>query len=159
MNEREVLKMKKYLVFDMDGTIADFYGVANWLDYLKAQDTTPYDIANPLYDTEELNALLTLLKRKGWQVIVTSWLAKDSTKEYKKAVRKAKREWLARHNFPFDKIHLVQYGTEKSTCTKKLGGYQILFDDSEEVRKKWKNGAVVNANENIIPTLYNLLRV
>ena len=25
--------------FDMDGTIADFYGVENWLDYLMEEDT------------------------------------------------------------------------------------------------------------------------
>ena len=33
--------------FDMDGTIADLYGVKNWLSYLEAEDTTPYAIANP----------------------------------------------------------------------------------------------------------------
>ena len=27
--------MNKTLVFDMDGTIANFYGVVGWLDYLK----------------------------------------------------------------------------------------------------------------------------
>lgn len=151
--------MNKTLVFDMDGTIADFYGVVNWLDYLHENNPTPYIVANPLYDTEELNALLILLKRKGWRVVVTSWLAKDSTKEYKKEVRKAKKEWLNEHNFPFDELHFVQYGTEKSRCTKKIGGYQILFDDSEEVRKKWKNGGVVNANEDILPTLYALLQI
>ena len=33
--------------FDMDGTIADLYGVKNWLPYLEAEDTTPYAIAKP----------------------------------------------------------------------------------------------------------------
>ena len=32
-------------VFDMDGTIEDFYGVTHWLDYLEHEYTTPYDIA------------------------------------------------------------------------------------------------------------------
>ena len=27
---------------DMDGTIANFYGVPGWLEYLQAEDTTPY---------------------------------------------------------------------------------------------------------------------
>ena len=34
--------------FDMDGTIADFYGVENWLDYLMEEDTHPYAVAEPL---------------------------------------------------------------------------------------------------------------
>ena len=32
--------MDKTLVFDMDGTIADFYGVAHWLQYLDNEDTS-----------------------------------------------------------------------------------------------------------------------
>ena len=34
--------------FDLDGTIANLYDVPNWLDYLIAEDTTPYAIAKPL---------------------------------------------------------------------------------------------------------------
>ena len=34
--------------FDMDGTIADLYGVENWLDYLIAGDVFPYENADPL---------------------------------------------------------------------------------------------------------------
>ena len=34
--------------FDLDGTLADFYGVENWLEYLEAEDTTPYAVAEPL---------------------------------------------------------------------------------------------------------------
>lgn len=30
------------ICFDMDGTIADLYGVENWLDYLIAEDVKPY---------------------------------------------------------------------------------------------------------------------
>ena len=33
---------------DMDGTITNLYGVQNWLDYLIAEDVTPYAIAKPL---------------------------------------------------------------------------------------------------------------
>lgn len=28
--------------FDMDGTIADFFGVEGWLEMLHNEDTTPY---------------------------------------------------------------------------------------------------------------------
>ena len=142
----------KTLVFDMDGTIADFYGVANWLDYLMNEDTTPYDVANPMYNMEYLKGLLLVLKYQGWKIVVTTWLAKGGSKEYNDRTRKAKLEWLDKYGFPYDEIHLVKYGTTKANCTRKIGGYQILFDDNEKVRKGWKLGDTVNANENILKT-------
>lgn len=143
----------KVLVFDMDGTIADFYGVKGWLDYLKAEDTTPYEIAKPLYNMVVLNAILANLKNCGWKIVVTTWLAKDGTKDYNDRTRKAKLEWLAKYNFPYDEIHLVKYGTTKANCTRKMGGYQVLIDDNEKVRKGWNLGATINANENILEKL------
>lgn len=146
----------KILVFDMDGTIANFYGVKGWLDYLINEDTTPYEIAEPLYDMDVLNAILHELKNDGWKIIVTTWLAKDGTKEYNNRTRKAKLDWLAKYNFPYDEIHLVKYGTTKANCTRKHGGYQILVDDNENVRKGWRLGDTINANKNIIKNLINL---
>jgi phosphoglycolate phosphatase-like HAD superfamily hydrolase len=65
IKEREEHRMdNKTIVFDMDGTIANFYGVANWLEYLQNEDTTPYEVAAPLYDMEYLNALLIILKKQ-----------------------------------------------------------------------------------------------
>lgn len=148
---------EKILVFDMDGTIADFYGVNGWLEYLNESNPTPYIIAEPLYDMVVLTSVLNILKAKGWKIVVTSWLAKDSTKDFDKEVRQAKREWLEEYNFPFDEIHLVKYGTTKANCTRKLGGYQILVDDNEQVRNGWNLGATINANENILDKLIDLL--
>ena len=149
--------MNKTLVFDMDGTIANLYGVENWLPMLRAEDPTPYIVAEPMYDMVELVNLLNKLKTIGWTIAVTSWLSKESTKEYDKMVRQAKREWLARYNFPFDEIHLVKYGTTKANCTRKNGGYQVLVDDNAEVRKGWHLGNTINANENILEELKKLL--
>ena len=150
--------MDKTLVFDMDGTIADFYGVANWLEYLENADTTPYEVALPLYDMEYLNALLTILKKQGWYIVVTTWLAKGGTKEYNDRTRKAKLEWLETYNFPYDEIHLVKYGTTKANCTRKIGGFQILVDDNEEVRKGWNLGDTINAKENILKEIEKLVK-
>ena len=86
--------MNKVLVFDMDGTIADFYGVDGWLDCLMVSDVRPYREARPLVDMEQLNNILNQLKEFGWYIVITSWLAKDSTKAYDTAVRKTKKEWL-----------------------------------------------------------------
>ena len=147
----------KVLVFDMDGTIADLYGVNGWLEDLRNENARPYLMAKPMYDTDILNTVLGMLKAQGWKVVVTTWLAKDSTEYYKDLVRKAKLQWLAENNFPFDEIHLVQYGTTKANCTRKLGGYQILIDDNEQVRKGWHLGDTINANENILEKLVDLL--
>lgn len=151
--------MDKTLVFDMDGTIADFYNVANWLDYLMEEDTTPYEVASPLYDMEYLNALLIILKRQGWKIVVTTWLSKGGTKEFNDRTRKAKIDWLEQYNFPYDEIHLVKYGTTKANCTRKIGGYQILIDDNPQVRKGWNLGSTINAeSENILKELEKLIK-
>jgi hypothetical protein len=156
---KELIKMtdKKVLVFDMDGTIADFYGVDNWLDDLNNYCTRPYEIAKPLYDMVELVNLLEELKKIGYIIAITTWLSANSTKEYDDRVRKAKLEWLKKYSFPYDEIHLVKYGTTKANCTRKLGGFQILVDDNEKVRKGWNLGATINANEDIIEKLKELL--
>lgn len=151
------MKETKVLVFDMDGTIADLYGVQGWLEDLRNENARPYKVAKAIYDKMVLNEILALLKAQGWKVVVTTWLAKDSTEYYKDLVRKAKLEWLAEQEFPFDEIHLVQYGTTKANCTRKLGGYQVLVDDNEQVRKGWTLGNTINANENILEKLVDLL--
>ena len=155
--KKEVKIMTRTLVFDMDGTIANFYGVDGWLSDLQASNPRPYIIAEPMYDTDVLNTILKLLKTQGWKIVVTSWLAKGSDKVFDEMTRQAKREWLARYDFPFDEIHLIKYGTTKANCTRKIGGYQILVDDNEQVRKGWNLGDTINANENILEKLCDLL--
>ena len=129
--------MKKLLVFDMDGTIADLYSVENWLEKLRNEDASPYIDASPIFNMVQLVSILKRLQLEGWKIAITSWLAMNSTLEYKNAVREAKRKWLSNFNFPFDEIHLVQYGTPKQKCTK--ADLQILFDDSEAVRNSFEN--------------------
>lgn len=149
--------MRKILVFDMDGTIADFYGVKGWLNDLENENTRPYDLARPIYEPEILNAILNTLKVKGYKIVITTWLANNSSKNFDNAVRLAKLRWLEKVGFPYDEIHLVKYGTTKANCTRKLGGYQILFDDNEKVRNGWNLGETVNANENILEYLERLV--
>lgn len=149
--------MSKTLVFDMDGTIANLYGVEGWLEMLRTEDATPYKVAEPMYDMDTLVELLNLLKEIGWTIAITSWLAMGATKAYDAEVRKAKKEWLEKYNFPFDEIHLVKYGTTKANCTRKNGGFQILVDDNEKVRKGWHLGDTINAKENIMEKLADLL--
>lgn len=126
------------IFFDMDGTIADLYGVDNWLTKLRAYDATPYTDAKPLVNLSLLARLLNQLQRAGYTLGVISWTAKDSTAEYHKAVEQAKRDWLAKHlpSVNFDEIFIVEYGFPKESCA---NGHAILFDDNEEVRAGWSS--------------------
>lgn len=150
--------MKKMIVFDMDGTIADLYNVENWLADLVAENTRPYEIAEPMYNMTELNNVLNMLKADGWTIAVTTWTAKDGTKEYNKAVGYAKIAWLEKYNFPYDEIHIVKYGTTKANCTRAKADYQILIDDNEKVRAGWTLGKTIDANNNIIAELEKLIK-
>ena len=74
--------MTTTIFFDMDGTIADLYGVENWLDYLIASDALPYEIAKPLIRLNALARILNRLQKQGYKVGVISWLAKNSNTDY-----------------------------------------------------------------------------
>lgn len=126
--------MRKEIWFDMDGTIADLYGVEDWLPMLIAEDATPYAIAKPLVRMQTLARRLNELQRKGYKIGVVSWLSKTSTKAYDEAVTKAKLEWLNTHlkSVNFDRIDIVAYGTPKWK-----GRKGILFDDERRNRDEW----------------------
>ena len=138
--------MTTTIFFDMDGTIADLYGVENWLDYLIALDALPYEIAKPLIRLNALARVLNRLQKQGYKVGVISWLAKNSNTDYDEKVTKAKKEWLKKHlaSVNFDEIHIVKYGTPKQTFAKTEN--DILFDDEEKNRNNWTGKAFdVNA--------------
>ena len=150
--------MKKMLCFDMDGTIADLYGVNGWLYDLRHEIPTPYEIARPLLDMDKLRAVLLKLSALGWEVRIISWLSKDSSEEYKNKVRTAKKEWLDKYNFPYEKLHFVAYGATKADSVRRYAETAILFDDNDKVRNGWHLGEAVNPTEiDIIEFLEALL--
>lgn len=150
--------MAKMICFDMDGTIANLYSVPNWLDKLRAEDSSPYSDAAPMWDMEELRKILLLLISKGWEVRVISWLSKDSSESYKNEVRKAKLEWLAKYDFPYRRCHLVAYGTTKADCVRRWASPAILVDDNEKVRNGWHLGETIDPTKvNLIEELRKLL--
>lgn len=138
--------MTKAIYFDMDGTIANLYGVNNWLDMIIAKDETPYRIAEPMVRMNVLARVLNNLARKGWTIGIVSWLAKNSNTEYDERVTKAKIEWLKTHlkSVHFEEIHIVPYGTPKETVVQNPMG--ILFDDEEPNRNNWV-GTAYDVNE------------
>lgn len=146
------------ICFDMDGTIAYLYAVENWLSKLRAEDASPYLDAQPMWDMEALADILRQLQEQGITITVITWLAKDSTAEYKKAVREAKLDWLKKYDFPFDHFHGVQYGATKADSVRKFTDNAWLIDDNAKVRKGWHLGETIDpTNCDIIEILKNLL--
>ena len=127
--------------FDMDGTIADLYGVENWLDYLINENTFPYANAKPLIRLNLLARRLNTLQRNGYNIAVISWLSKSGTEEYNRAVTEVKMAWLKKHlpSVTWDRITIVPYGTPKQNfCNNPL---DVLFDDEERNRVNWTGKA------------------
>lgn len=137
--------------FDMDGTIADLYGVENWLDYLIAEDTTPYAVATPLLRLSALARRLNTLQRNGYNLAVISWLSKSGSPEYNERVTAVKMAWLAKHlpSVHWDRITIVPYGTPKENFC--FSPADILFDDEERNRNNWTGRAY--GVENILEIL------
>lgn len=147
------------ICFDMDGTIADLYGVDNWLDMLRTYDPTPYANAEPMWDMAELATILNALRANGVEIRIITWLSKESTAEYDNAVRNAKREWLAKYDFPYDHFHGVRYGATKADSVRKyLNGSAWLIDDNATVRKGWNMGEAIDPTTcDIVELLRGLL--
>lgn len=128
----------KSIYFDMDGTIADLYGVVDWLPKLRASDPSPYADARPLVNLSRLARLLNRLTACGVSVNIISWTSRGGSPEYNEAVKAAKLAWLARHlpSVKWDNVFIVAYGTPKNTL-----GCGVLFDDEKPNRDAWGAGA------------------
>ena len=132
--------------FDLDGTLADLYGVENWLPMLENHIETPYAIATPLVRLSALARVLNRLQREGYRLAVLSWLAKGSNADYDERVTNAKLEWLAKHlpSVEWDRISIVEYGTPKEEFCETP--FDILFDDEEKNRENW-NGIAFDVDD------------
>lgn len=136
--------------FDMDGTLANFYGVQNWLEYLENFDTTPYRIAEPLINFSLLARRIHQLQRKGYKVGIISWLSKSGTEDYNAAVTAIKKAWLKKHlpSVEWNEITIVPYGTPKRNHANDK--YAILFDDEKRNRDAWQSKTRMAFDESCI---------
>lgn len=143
--------MVREINFDMDGTIANLYGVNGWLDDILNERVDAYRNARPLVNMNSLARVLNRLVRNGWKVNIISWTAKNGSKEYNSRVAEAKREWIAEHlaSVKFNNIVVIPYGEPKENY-----GNGILFDDEIANRENW-NGVAYDVN-NIIEILRGL---
>ncbi len=153
--------MKQIIAFDMDGTIADLYGVENWLYKIRAGDTSPYEECKPLVNMNKLNQVCALLQKAGYEIQIITALSKDANAEYKKATREAKKTWLDKWGFIYDHFHGVDYKTIKRDVIRrdmKEGGTAILIDDEARHIDKWNWGDTINPTEkDLISALLELL--
>lgn len=139
------------ICFDMDGTIANLYGVENWLEYLIAENVKPYAEAEVMLNMNSLARILNKLQKQGNEIVIVSWLSKCESPEYDKAVTEAKKAWLKKHlgSVKFNEINIVKYGFNKNNFCKSEN--DILFDDEEKNRNDW-TGKAYNVN-NILEVL------
>lgn len=139
------------ICFDMDGTIANLYGVEGWLENLIAEDVRPYREAEVMLNMNSLARKLNKLQKMGHEIVVISWLSKSGSESYNEAVTETKKAWLKKHlgSVKFDEINIVKYGTPKSLFCKSEN--DILFDDEEQNRNNW-TGKAYNV-QNILETL------
>ena len=129
------------ICFDMDGTIANLYGVENWLAYLMAEDTKPYAEAKVLHNMSRLARLLNKAQRNGNELVIISWTSKNGSAEYNKAVAEVKKAWLAKHlpSVKWNEVNVVAYSYNKANFAK--SAEDVLFDDEEPNRNAWTGKA------------------
>ena len=145
------------IYFDMDGTLANLYGIDNWVDRLESYDSSVYEEAKPLFNFRQFARILNKLQDKGIYIGIISWNSKCGDNKYHEAVKMAKKRWLAHHlpSVAWDEIHIVKYGAPKHfNCQDNSG---ILFDDNEGVRKLWDKRGMSFSEKDIIEVLSRLL--
>lgn len=149
--------MKVVIWFDMDGTIADFWGVPHCIDMIRAEDATPYEIAVPLVDMSRLARNINQLQKLGVRAGVNSWGAMNATRDFDEEVAEVKCDWLTSHapSVKWDTILVTPYGVPKEEC-KVDGAINILFDDNEQIRNGW--GEHAYAPEDIFKVLNMIKR-
>lgn len=136
--------MNKIVYFDMDGTLADLYGVTNVFKRLDALDANVYSEAKPI-DTY-IN-MLKEFKNMGYKVIILSCLGMISDKQFDKDTIHNKGLWL-------DKYVGKQYIDERiyipNTKHKEqyINEYGILVDDDDKVLMNWNYDRIKAINNN-----------
>ena len=128
------------IYFDMDGTIANLYGVNEWLKRIRAYDAKIYAEAKPLCNMSTLARRLNQLQAQGVKIGIISWGSKDKNADFLDAVKIEKLRWLRQHlkSVHWDEIHIIEYGTPKSSFRSSFD--DILFDDEVGNLTDWGMG-------------------
>lgn len=131
------------ICFDMDGVLADLYGVENWEEQLRAAIATPYMDADPIVDVNYVNDIINMF----WMhfqipTYIISWSSMRVGKAnwfYDERVKNVKKTWVNKYlpTIPDDNIFVVPYGVSKSSVAADVAGNPVLIDDSADNIGEW----------------------
>ena len=125
--------MKKQIVYlDMDGTIADLYGIANWLEKLENEIAGLFLECEPFLTEQELQNYFPSDK---YELRICSMTPLNATKEYCQVVINEKNQWLDKYFPSITHRVYMAYGTNKNL---KNSVNHILIDDNETIRQSFK---------------------
>jgi len=127
-------KIRLYL--DMDGTIADLYGIENWLPRLRKSDESIFIECKPIISEKEL---LNHFPTEKYEIIILSMTPLGATDEYCENVKTQKDIWLDKHFPSLTKRIYRAYGHNKNL---KNSQSAILVDDSAPIRESWRGIAI-----------------
>lgn len=129
--------MKKTTVYlDMDGTIANLYGIENWLPRLRNEDTEIFKECEPMISQSKL---LELFPETLYKIVILSMTPKNATQEYCKNVEEQKDIWLDKFFPKLEKRIYKKYSNNKNL---KNSSESILIDDNEEIRNNFRGQAL-----------------
>lgn len=127
---------KQVVYLDMDGTIADLYGQAAWLQHLEQEDMGLFINCEPLV-TEAM--LYEYFPSKTYELRICSMTPKGASKAYCDIVIAEKNEWLDKY-FPSIKHRVyLKYGHNKNL---RNSANHILVDDNQAIRLSYKGLAL-----------------
>lgn len=131
--------MKK-VYLDMDGTIANLYESANWLQRLRNEDKTIFLECAPMTTEKDL---FTIFPKNQFEIIILTMTPMNCTNEYHKQVIEQKCQWLEKYFPNIKKKIFKKYGHNKNL---KNCANAILVDDNEAIRNCFKGIALNPAN-------------
>ena len=128
--------MKQVIYLDMDGTIADLYGIKNWLDNLINEVEGLFLNCEPLITEAEL---LKFFPSETYELRICSMTPLNATEKYCQVVINEKNQWLDKHFPSITHRVYMEYGNDKNLQN---SVNHILIDDNETIRQTFKGLAL-----------------
>lgn len=129
--------MEKRIVYlDMDGTIADLYGIDGWLQKLEREKKNLFTSCKAMITEEEL---FKIFPEHKYEIHILSMTPKNATKEYCEQVIAEKNIWLDLFFPKITKRIYLKYGNNKNL---KNSQKHILVDDNKIIRENFRGLAI-----------------
>lgn len=142
--------MSVKIYFDLDGTVYNLYGIAEWEPKLRAENPNVFREGSFIGDYQDFMNICNKLLEKGVQFGVITWLPMQASPEYEVECELVKREWVQRY-MPFVSEFTAQsYGVPKQNAIIKRAKTMYLLDDNTEICEMWqteKMRVAVNVNK------------